>query len=321
MDEDFDVVVLGSCIMDFISYVPRLPQVGETIHGSKFATGFGGKGANQCVAAARLGSRCVMVGKAGQDSWGIEYRDHLQREGVDITHFGLIDGQSTGIAQINVSVSDGANHIVIVVGANNSLSVPDAEAAAAKFPRARVLVCQLETPVDATIRALELFSGVSILNAAPALENTHRKLIELPTILCVNESEAAIMTKLPVNTVQQAKNVIRELQKMGANTVIITLGSNGAVFCEKSSSTCIHVKISPMDNVVDTTGAGDAFIGALAHLLAKLGQQTVSLGQLVGAACEIASMSVKLPGTQSSFPKILDYETTILTKTYNLQEI
>uniref|UniRef100_A0A1L8E1X0 Ribokinase n=1 Tax=Nyssomyia neivai TaxID=330878 RepID=A0A1L8E1X0_9DIPT len=320
MVEEFDVLVLGSCIMDFISYVPRLPRVGETIHGSKFTTGFGGKGANQCVAASRLTSRCAMVGKVGQDSWGHTYRTHLQGEGIDITHFSLIDDQSTGIAQINVSESDGANHIVIVVGANNSLSVGDADVAAAQF-NAKVLICQLETPIDATVRAMELFTGTSILNAAPALENTPQKLIELPTILCINEIEAAIMTKLPVQTVSDAKVAIEELQKMGANTVIITLGANGAVFREKSSSECIHVRTPHVDGVADTTGAGDAFVGALAHLLAKLEKECVPLGQLVGAACEYASMSVKLPGTQSSFPKISNFENDILNRKYDIQRI
>uniref|UniRef100_A0A1B0GQU7 Ribokinase n=1 Tax=Phlebotomus papatasi TaxID=29031 RepID=A0A1B0GQU7_PHLPP len=270
MVENVDVIVLGSCIMDFISYVPRIPKVGETIHGSRFATGFGGKGANQCVAASRLGSRCAMVGKLGQDSWGQAYRDHLQQEGIDISHLSQIDGQSTGIAQINVSESDGANNIVIVVGANNSLSVPDADLAAQHFPKARVLVCQLETPMSATIRALELFPGISILNAAPALEDTPQKLLQSPTIFCVNETEASLMTKLPVESVLEAKKAIEVLQEMGANTVIITLGANGAVFREKASLTTVHVKIPPVDSVVDTTGAGDAFIGALAHLLAKV---------------------------------------------------
>lgn len=261
-----------------------------------------------------------MIGKLGQDSWGQTYRDHLQQEGIDITHLSQIDGQSTGIAQINVSESDGANNIVIVVGANNSLSVPDADLAAQHFPKARVLVCQLETPMSATIRALELFSGISILNAAPALEDTPQKLLQLPTIFCVNETEASLMTKLPVESVQEAKKAIGVLQEMGANTVIITLGANGAVFREKGSSTTLHAKIPPVDSVVDTTGAGDAFIGALAHLLAKV-DSPESLGQLVGAACEIASMSVRLPGTQSSFPKISGLEKQILTKKYTLEEI
>uniref|UniRef100_A0A6B2EEY3 Ribokinase n=1 Tax=Phlebotomus kandelakii TaxID=1109342 RepID=A0A6B2EEY3_9DIPT len=321
MSENLDVVVFGSCIMDFISYVPRLPRVGETIQGSRFSTGFGGKGANQCVAASRLGSRCSMVGKVGQDSWGQAYRNHLQGEGIDITHLSLIDGQSTGVAQISVSEGDGANHIVIVVGANNSLSILDAECAAQRFSSAKVLVCQLETPMDATIRALELFPGTSIVNAAPALENTPRKLLQLPTIICVNECEATMMTKLPVESVQEAKKAIAALQEMGANTIIITLGANGAVFREKNSQDTFHVRIHPVDSVVDTTGAGDAFIGALVHLLAKLGAQELPFGQFVGAACEIASMSVKLPGTQSSFPRISEFEKQVPTKKYDFDKI
>ncbi|XP_059621853.1 ribokinase [Phlebotomus argentipes] len=320
MGDHLDVVVFGSCNMDLISYVPRLPRVGETIHGSRFVTGFGGKGANQCVAASRLGARCAMVGKLGQDSWGQAYRDHLEQEGINISHLSVIDGQTTGVAPISVSESDGANHIVIIVGANNSLSVEDAKSAAESFT-ARVLVCQLETPIEATIRALELFPGTSIVNAAPALENTPQELLKLSTIFCVNESEAALMTKLTVESVEDAKRAVERLQEMGANTVIITLGENGAVFREKSSPHTLHARIAPVDSVVDTTGAGDAFVGALAHLLAKLEGQRVPFGQLMAGACEIASMSVKLPGTQSSFPRISGFEQDVPKRKYDLSKI
>ncbi|GAB0089632.1 Ribokinase [Sergentomyia squamirostris] len=318
---NLDVIVFGSCIMDFISYVPRLPQVGETIHGTRFTTGFGGKGGNQCVAAARLGSQCAMIAKLGQDSWGQAYREHLQKENIDITHLSLIENQSTGIAQINVSESDGANHIVITVGANNSLDTKNAIDAVELMARAKVLVCQLETPIDATISALKHFSGVSILNAAPAPLNTSSDLLKLPTIFCVNESEATLITGMSVVNITKAKEAICLLQEKGANIVIITLGKDGAVFSEKSSSGYFHLNIDPVTACVDTTGAGDAFIGALAHLISKLGFTEYPIGQLIGGACEIASITVGLLGTQTSFPRMSNFEDQVLNKKYNIKAI
>lgn len=182
------------------SYVPRLPKVGETLHGTEFVTGYGGKGANQCVAAARLGSRTAMIGKLGNDSWGKNYFNALQSEGVNVDHVCKLDGKSTGIAQINVA-NNGDNQIVIVVGANNSLQPDDVRASAEVLNNAKVLICQLETPAQATIEALKSFNGTSIMNAAPGLENIPQELLKCCSIFCVNESETALITGMVVETV------------------------------------------------------------------------------------------------------------------------
>ncbi|XP_053697588.1 ribokinase-like [Sabethes cyaneus] len=303
MSHKFDVVVFGSCIVDFISYVPRLPRVGETLHGSRFVTGFGGKGANQCVAAARLGSRTAIVGKLGNDPWGKNYLNALQSEGVNVDCVDIVDGESTGIAQINVA-ENGDNQIVIVVGANNRLLAGDADQCKDLFNEARVLVCQLETPSVGTIEALKHFSGVSIMNAAPAMENISHDLLKLPTIFCVNESEAALITDMQVETVMQAKAALLKLRSMGCGIVIITLGEKGAIFQMKDSSKIKHVQPHHVDKVVDTTGAGDAFIGALAHFIAR--NPSAGLTECISAANRVAAISVQKTGTQTSFPRFIE---------------
>ncbi|XP_062558432.1 ribokinase-like [Armigeres subalbatus] len=301
MSEKFDVAVFGSLIVDFISYVPRLPKVGETLHGTKFATGFGGKGANQCVAAARLGSRTAMVGKLGNDPWGKNYYNNLQAEGVNVDHVDILDGQNTGIAQINVA-NNGDNQIVIVVGANNSLQPNDVQVSEDVINKAKVLVCQLETPVQATIEALKNFKGISIMNAAPGMENIPLDLLKLCTIFCVNESEATLITGMVVETIIQAKAALLKLRDMGCGTIIITLGEKGAIFATKDSQKVIHVRPFKVNKVLDTTGAGDAFIGALAHVLAT--HPTAEMVECVATANRVAAFSVQKPGTQTSFPRV-----------------
>lgn len=177
------------------SYVERLPKAGETLHGHKFANGFGGKGANQCVAARRLGAKTAMVAKLGSDSWGQQYKEHLQREGVNVEFVKQCEGESTGIAQIAVS-AEGENHIIIVTGANKKLDNRDVKDAKELFDSAKVLLCQLETPLPGTLAALQAFKGISILNAAPALKDTPMEVLEAASILCVNETEAALMCHL-----------------------------------------------------------------------------------------------------------------------------
>uniref|UniRef100_A0A182JYQ6 Ribokinase n=1 Tax=Anopheles christyi TaxID=43041 RepID=A0A182JYQ6_9DIPT len=284
---DYDVLVFGSCIVDFISYVPRLPKVGETLHGTQFATGNGGKGANQCVAATRLGSRTAIIGKLGDDPWGTAYYTALAAEGVNVEHVDRVPDESTGIAQINVA-NNGDNQIVIVTGANKRLGPSDVVRRQDLFDRAHVLVCQLETPVEGTIAALHAFKGVSILNAAPAESNLPHSLLSLATIFC-------------------AKAATHKLQDMGCKTVIVTLGEKGAVFAQPDNDNRVyHVKPMKVNKVVDTTGAGDAFIGALAHYLAK--HPDAELGNCIAAANRVAAWSVQKPGTQSSFPRAGDLE-------------
>ncbi|XP_058129024.1 ribokinase [Anopheles ziemanni] len=303
---DLDVLVFGSCIVDFISYVPRLPKVGETLHGTRFATGNGGKGANQCVAAARLGSRTAMIGKLGDDPWGGAYRDALAAEGVNVERVAIVPGESTGIAQINVA-DNGDNQIVIVTGANKCLAPADVQSSEGFLARARILVCQLETPLEGTMAALSAFEGISILNAAPAEKQLPRSLLAKATIFCVNETEAALLTDMQeVNDIEQAKTALLRLRQLGCKTVIITLGEKGAIFARPDDTEVVHVKPVKVNKVVDTTGAGDAFIGALAHFMAK--NPEADLAWCIAAANRVAACSVQKPGTQTSFPRAADID-------------
>ncbi|KAL5293025.1 hypothetical protein ACFFRR_011656 [Megaselia abdita] len=298
-----EIVVFGSAIVDFISYVDRLPRSGETLHGSKFATGFGGKGANQCVAAAKLGAKTAMVAKLGSDPWGQKYLENLKNQGVEISGVKVVE-DTTGIAQIIVSET-GENQIVIVAGANNHLEEDDVDKNPGLFKSCKVLITQLETPLKGTIHALKTFQGTSILNAAPALENYSKELLVYSKIFCVNEHEATIMSGIEVKSPRDAKSAIKKFLTLGANIVVITLGELGAVYGQKDSQEMVHIPVfRKVEKVVDTTGAGDAFIGSLAYFLVKSPES--SLTNLIGAACEVASHSVQKPGTQSSFPNAKD---------------
>lgn len=271
------------------------------------------------MAASRLGSSTAIIGKVfflktfnlkkklinlfiqvGDDTWGKNYIENLIKENVNIKHLKTVEGAETGIAQIQVA-DDGSNQIIIVAGANNSLKPEDVDEALDLLKEAKVLVCQLETTIDATIHALKNFEGISILNVAPAQANLPEELFTLPSIFCANEHEASVITGMEVTNVEEAKLSAKKLIEMGCNKVIITLGADGVVFTCKDDDRLRHEEATKIDNVVDTTGAGDCFIGALAHYLAQ--HSELPLYQQIQAACNAATISVQFRGTQSSFPK------------------
>nr|XP_026493863.1 ribokinase isoform X2 [Vanessa tameamea] len=259
------IVVLGSCSVDFTTFCPRLPMPGETLHGTKFMTSYGGKGANQCVAAAKLGGNTVMISRVGDDQWVAE---------------------------------NGENQIVIVAGANNCLSKSDVDLAKDLVKNAGVLIAQLETPFETTLEAFKLNTGIKLLNAAPARTDIEA-ILPYCTILCVNEPEASLIVGFNVE-IPNVKIALKKILEKGCDTVIITLGDKGAVYSSINSPDCVHVfceKVIPKD----TTGAGDAFVGALATFLMR--DKNKPLHQVVGAACKIATLSVMREGTQTSYPE------------------
>ncbi|KAK9681203.1 pfkB family carbohydrate kinase [Popillia japonica] len=184
------IVIVGSCMIDFVCYSSRLPREGETLHGYKFVTNFGGKGANQCVAAHKLGASTTMIARVGDDLWGDKYINNFKDLGINHMYVKKTTGVSTGIAQISVADS-GANQIIIVAGANSQLSVADILDSKSVIEKADVLVCQLETSSDVAIEAMKLCKGQIILNGAPALVKYDPELLTLPSIFCVNELEAS----------------------------------------------------------------------------------------------------------------------------------
>lgn len=300
MESKKKIVVVGSNMMDFVCYAPRLPKEGETLRGTKFETEFGGKSANQCIAAARLGAQTVFVSRVGDDIFGEQYLDNLKECNIDTKYVWKTPGSSNGVAQIIVSEA-GQNQIVIVGGANEKLNVDDIKLAKSDIEEAAVLVCCLETSADVAIKAMELSGSktISILNGAPALENFDERLLKLPTIFCVNETEAVIFTKFPIDDLNGAADAVTALLKKGCKSVILTLGRYGSLYASQQEPTPIHIPCSKVI-CVSSTGAGDVFIGALAYLLAY--KPELGMREIIAASCFVASDSVTRAGTQRSFP-------------------
>ncbi|XP_068992371.1 ribokinase-like [Neodiprion pinetum] len=268
--------------------------------GEKFVTSNGGKGANQCVAAARLGASTALIASLGADSLGKEYFEKLKLENVNVSKVHLREGIHSGIAQITVADS-GENTIIIVPGANTLLSPEDVDDAEELIKNAKVLLCQFEVPTAPTLQALKLFKGrgLSILNGAPAMPNPDPELLKSCDIFCVNETEAEIMTGVPVTGLYESQIAVNKLLQKECNAVLLTLGALGAVYASQSNPNVIHIPTEKV-TAIDTTGAGDAFLGSFAYFAAY--HAGLSIDQIAKRACFVASQSVLRIGTQSSFP-------------------
>ena len=272
------LLVVGSLNMDLVIWAPRHPDPGETIIGRDFRTYSGGKGANQAVAIARLGAPVMMVGKVGQDNYGDALLTSTAQAGVD-TRFILRDSQAhTGLALITIN-DLGENTIVVASGANASLSAQDVLSAEAAFQGAKILVLQLELPIDAIQQAILLakkYHAKIILNPAPARELDASFLASID-YLVPNQTELALLTGVaaPASAAALLKNI-------GVKHLVVTLGSEGALLAEHSR--LIHIPPHQID-VVDTTAAGDAFVGAFSVALfeGKDTMQAVTWGNAAGA--------------------------------------
>ncbi|KYO43457.1 ribokinase isoform X2 [Alligator mississippiensis] len=295
------VVVVGSCMTDLVSCTTRLPKPGETVIGHKFFIGFGGKGANQCVQAARLGAKTSMICEVGKDSFGNEYIENFKRNEISTEFVGQTEDAATGAASIIVN-SEGENVIVIVPGANLLVDSEDLKRAADVICKAKVIVCQLEITPATSLEALKMAhaSGVKTLfNPAPAQADLHPQFYTLSDIFCCNETEAEILTGLPVGNPEDAGKVGSLLLERGCKLVIVTLGAEGCVMISKEDPIPKHVAAGKV-KAMDTTGAGDSFVGALAFYLAYY--PNLSMEEMIRKSNFIASVSVQAPGTQSSYP-------------------
>jgi ribokinase len=302
------ICVVGSANVDLISYAPRLPKLGETLTGSRFATGFGGKGANQAVMAAKLGADVAMVTKVGDDAFGRDYLDNFRRVGVDTTHVGVSGEASTGVAPIWVDEPSGNNAIIIVPGTNFLLTPADVEAAAETIRRADVLVCQWEIPIDCVVTAFAIAreAGVrTIFNPAPAQPEVPAELLATTDLFCPNESELELLSGMAVDTLDAVEAAARALIARGVRTVVCTLGSRGSLLVTEDRVVAVAAERVA---AVDTTGAGDSFVGSLAYFVAR----GLELPDAMARAGRIATISVLKPGTQSSFPSAADLPPGIL---------
>jgi len=262
----FDVVVVGSVNMDLVVSAPEIPAPGQTVLGSDFKTISGGKGANQAVAAARLGARVAVVGRVGEDAFGQSLREGFTCASVDCGHLRDTAGVASGVALIVVAES-GQNAICVAAGANARVGPDDVERAADLIAKARVCVVQLEIPLETAVRAVAIARrhGVGVvLDPAPAPEALPDELFAVD-VLTPNESEAARLLGLEGGAVDPDV-IARCLRERGAGAVVLTLGETGCLACDSGGS--LRVGAHAVE-VVDTTAAGDAFTGALAVALAE----------------------------------------------------
>jgi ribokinase len=294
--------VVGSSNVDLTFRAPRLPRPGETLAGTSFRLGFGGKGANQAVMAARLGATVTMVSRVGRDVFGEQtvrnYRDH----GIDVTHVLTDATEPTGVAAIIVD-DDARNCILVIPGANQALKPADVQTAASAIRGANVVLCQLEIPVETALEAFRLARAASVrtvLNPAPA-QTLPAELLRLTDLCVPNQTEIELLTGQEVTTPEQAESAARMLLGFGPQTVLVTLGERGVVVVD--GPRVEHVPAVPVQ-AVDPTGAGDVFIATVAAFLAE----GMALAEAVRRASGAAALTVTRLGTQTAFPTRAEVE-------------
>ncbi len=296
-----NIIVVGSLNADLVVRTPRFPQPGETVSGEDLNIIPGGKGANQAVAAARQGASVAMVGRVGNDSFGPELINNLKQNDVDTSQVQTDADSATGTAIIVVDAK-GQNSIVLSPGGNGRVTTADVNNLS--FSDSKLLLLQLEIPVETVLAAAQRAkeSGVRVLlNPAPA-RSLPDELLSLPDFLVPNESELSLLTDMPVNDIPSAENAAKTLLERGVPTVIVTLGANGALLVDKVNTK--HIPSFPVE-VVDTTAAGDAFIGGFASALL----QDKSMEEAVRYGCACGALAATKFGAQPSLPAKEEVET------------
>jgi len=290
------IVVIGSSNTDMVVRAERLPAPGETIIGGKFFMNAGGKGANQAVAAARLGGTVSFIAKIGNDVFGKEAMALFEKEGIDCSCVSIDSESPSGVALITVN-HEGENCIVVAPGANAALSPKDFESNNKLIRQADILLMQLEIPLETIAWAID--TGASektkiILNPAPA-QIIPDRILKRVDIITPNETEAGILTGIAVTDPASAERTAKALLQKGVGSVVITMGAQGAFLMDKNQ---IQLIPAPAVRAVDTTAAGDIFNGALAVGLSN----GLSLREAVKFGIRVASISVTRMGAQSSAP-------------------
>lgn len=290
---------MGSFIVDLMARAPHLPEHGETVKGSHFQIGPGGKGSNQGVAASRSGSAVTMITKIGADQFAPIALESFKREGMDTRYIMQDERYPTGTALIMVDENTSENKIVVTIGACEHISSEEIEAARVEIEKSHVFLTQLETNLDAVEKAVEIAhaKGVKvILNPAPAPQNPlPDNLLKKIDIITPNETEASILSGVKVVEMDDARRAARILKEKGVGHVIVTMGSKGAlVLTDSMEYVAQPIKV----NVVDTTGAGDAFNGGLATALAE-GMDIVRAVEFANAT---GALSVTKIGTAPAMP-------------------
>ena len=300
------VCVLGSMNMDLVVKVNDIPRVGETILSKSFEKIAGGKGANQAVAAKRCGAEVAMIAKIGKDENGEILKDKLKEDNIDVKYVFEDKNESTGMAFIMVN-ENGNNSIIVVAGSNMTINKEDIEASLEKIEESDILIAQFETSEEMTLEAFKKakeFGKVTILNPAPA-KKINEELLKVTDIIVPNETEAEVLTGITVETLEDANKAGKVFLEKGVKFVVITLGDKGAAVIGKDFCKLVP---SYKVNAIDTTAAGDSFIGGLSS---KLDFRNINKETLIGAVNfgnKVSSISVQRKGAQPSIPYLKEIE-------------
>jgi ribokinase len=296
------IAVVGSAVTDLTTFTDVFPRPGETLFGKSFDLGFGGKGANQAVAARLCGAQVMMVAKVGDDLFGQATINNFTSFGVDTTHVHIVEGAPTGVAPIFVE-PNGQNRIIVVKGANDRLTPADVDAAAPDLEGVDAIILQFEIPLETiyhTIRFARAHAIRCIVNPAPARPANLTELAGADYFI-PNETEAELLTGLPVRSEAGAAACAAVLLGKGFRRVVITLGARGSLLADAAGRTLVPP--FPV-TAVDTTGAGDAFIGSFAVFLGEGVPEQAALAR----ANLYAALSTTRIGTQKSFPRRAEFE-------------
>jgi ribokinase len=298
-----DIGVIGSNMVDLISYIDTMPKEGETLEAPDFEIGCGGKGANQAVAAAKMGSKVMMITKVGDDLFADNTIRNLESYGIDTEFTTKIPRTSSGVAPIFVD-PESRNRILIIKGANQYLLPEDIDLAAEKLKKCSLIVLQMEIPLHTIYYAIDFGNehGIPvILNPAPATKDLDFDYVCKCDFFIPNESELEILTGMPVENTEQIQESALGLIERGLKNVIVTMGSQGVMWVTKEKSQTVS---SHKVAAIDTTGAGDAFIGCFAHFFVQNGDVLHAIKK----ATAFATLSVTKRGTQISYPSMEELE-------------
>ncbi|MCQ9120487.1 ribokinase [Rodentibacter pneumotropicus] len=299
-----EIAVIGSNMVDLITYIDDMPKIGETLEAPNFQIGCGGKGANQAIAAAKLGANVMMMTKVGDDAFAENTIRNFQQYGVNTDYVEKVPGVSSGVAPIFVDKSS-QNRILIIKGANAHLKPSDIDNAKERLKNCKLFILQLEIPLETVYYAIDFANTNNIpviLNPAPASKALDINYACKCDFFMPNETELEILTGLPVENMEQIRIAANTLLSKGLKNLIVTLGEKGSVWLQGSEVTYIEpYKV----NAVDTSGAGDAFIGCFAYYYVK----SQDIVESMKMASLFSAYSVTGQGTQSSYPTKEQFDT------------